>query len=330
MSRQAVATAENFKPRNVTIVMWALATLGVQVDAYLAAVLSARAISLAGEFKPQEVANLMWALATLGIEPESGLVKAMSNQAVSIAGEFTPQNVANLLWALAVLSVCAEKELVGAMLLRAVACLDDLTTQGATNVLWALAVLGAEADPTAAGAVAARAVEAAGELDCRELSQLHQVLLAAELEGLFRGLDLAELVGPSLAERCRGAFEGAAVSGSKLQAAVARCLAGLGVPFEEEAIEPRTGYRVDMLVTAQAPAGGGGTWGPCVVEVDGPKHFVAKAGGGGGWRPNGSTLLKRRLLAQAGWRVVSLPFWELDSCAGQEAQAAYLRRRLCD
>ena len=33
------------------------------------------------------------------------------------------------------------------------------------------------------------------------------------------------------------------------QAAVARCLASLGVVFSEEAVEPMTGYRVDMLLT---------------------------------------------------------------------------------
>ena len=39
------------------------------------------------------------------------------------------------------------------------------------------------------------------------------------------------------------------LGGMIAQAAVARCLASLGVVFSEEAVEPMTGYRVDMLLT---------------------------------------------------------------------------------
>jgi hypothetical protein len=65
---------------------------------------------------------------------------------------------------------------------------------------------------------------------------------------------------------------------------------------------------------------------PRFSQVDGPVHFVAMEGGG--WRPNGATLLKRRLLGRAGWRVVSVPYWEWDACAGPAEQEACLRRLL--
>ena len=61
-------------------------------------------------------------------------------------------------------------------------------------------------------------------------------------------------------------------------------------------------------------------------QVDGPTHFVSLPGGGR--RPNGATALKRRLLARAGWRVVAVPYWEWEACAGPEARAAYLQRLL--
>ena len=44
---------------------------------------------------------------------------------------------------------------------------------------------------------------------------------------------------------------------------MARGLASLGVEFSEEAVEPVTGYRVDMLLHG----GDGGATGPCAVEV---------------------------------------------------------------
>ena len=50
---------------------------------------------------------------------------------------------------------------------------------------------------------------------------------------------------------------------------MARGLASLGVEFSEEAVEPVTGYRVDMLLHG----GDGGAAGRCAVEVG--SDFVA-------------------------------------------------------
>ena len=66
----------------------------------------------------------------------------------------------------------------------------------------------------------------------------------------------------------------------------------------------------------------------CLSQVDGPSHFVVLPGGGR--RPNGATLLKRRLLGRAGLRVVSVPYWEWNACAGPAEQAACLRRLLLE
>ena len=54
------------------------------------------------------------------------------------------------------------------------------------------------------------------------------------------------------------------------QGAVARGLASLGVEFSEEAVEPVTGYRVDMLLHG----GDGGVAGRCVMEVGIMSDFV--------------------------------------------------------
>ena len=53
------------------------------------------------------------------------------------------------------------------------------------------------------------------------------------------------------------------------QAAVARCLASLGVVFSEEAVEPMTGYRVDMLLTC----GDGDGMRRLAVEVEMLRHL---------------------------------------------------------
>ena len=75
---------------------------------------------------------------------------------------------------------------------------------------------------------------------------------------------------------------------------------------------------------------GGGTRGPHPTlserqpsGADGPPARTISLEGGGRW-PSGATALKRRRLARAGWRMVAVPYWEGETCAGPEAQAAFL------
>ena len=83
---------------------------------------------------------------------------------------------------------------------------------------------------------------------------------------------------------------------------------------EEEYVEPRTSYSLDLALPSSRVG----------VEVDGPSHFLLPDGRGVR-RPNGPTLLKRRLLAAAGWRVISVPFYEWDGLIANERQAYLVR-----
>ena len=59
--------------------------------------------------------------------------------------------------------------------------------------------------------------------------------------------------------------------------------------------------------------------------MDRPSHFLLPDGRGVR-KPNGPTLLKRRLLAAAGWRVISVPFFEWDGLRSASERQAYLER----
>ena len=62
------------------------------------------------------------------------------------------------------------------------------------------------------------------------------------------------------------------------------------------------------------------------AQVDGPHHFL---NGKGSRRPNGPTLLKRRQLRDAGWRLVPVPYFhwrELSRDARTPEEIAERRR----
>ena len=114
---------------------------------------------------------------------------------------------------------------------------------------------------------------------------------------------------------CCDAMQGTEVTISRLQRSVAAALAAVQHGVEEEHLEPRTGYSLDLALPSSRVA----------VEVDGPSHFLLPDGRGVR-KSNGPTLLKRRLLAAAGWRVISVPFYEWDGFATANGQQTYLER----
>ena len=142
-------------------------------------------------------------------------------------------------------------------------------------------------------------------------SQLHQWQLWLSLE---RGADAQQhLLSESQRQLCCDAMQDRPVTISRLQRSVTDSLATVKPRFEEEYLEPRTGYSLDLALPSSRLA----------VEVDGPSHFLLP-GGLGVRRPNGPTLLKRRLLA-AGWRVISVPFYEWDGFATAKERQTYLQ-----
>jgi hypothetical protein len=149
----------------------------------------------------------------------------------------------------------------------------------------------------------------------RKLGGLH-ALLTCELELSGAGLDASSFrdlreIEALVGERCLASFKLKAGTSSRLQHDVASSLRGLGLQVEEEAIDDRSGYSIDILVTKGV--------GRVAVEVDGPTHFL-----GGGREVNGSTSLKRRHLGLLGYTAVSVPYWEWDALHCREEKEKYL------
>ena len=144
-------------------------------------------------------------------------------------------------------------------------------------------------------------------------SQLHQWQLWLSLE---RGEDGQQYLLPdSQRQLCRDAMVANLARPSGLQRSVAAALTSVQHGFEEEYLEPLTGYSLDLAIPSTRIA----------IEVDGPFHFLLPDGRGVR-RPNGPTLLKRRLLAAAGWRVISVPFFEWDALPTASERQTYLER----
>ncbi|EOD04367.1 hypothetical protein EMIHUDRAFT_221151 [Emiliania huxleyi CCMP1516] len=144
-------------------------------------------------------------------------------------------------------------------------------------------------------------------------SQLHQWQLWLFLE---RGAEEQQhLLSDSQRLLFREAMQMTVARPSGLQRSVSDALSAVRSGFEEEYLEPRTGYSLDLALPSSHIA----------IEVDGPSHFLLPDSQGVR-APNGPTKLKRRLLAAAGWRVISVPFYEWDGLNTADERQAYLER----
>ena len=188
------------------------------------------------------------------------------------------------------------------------------------NTAWAFAVTDAR-HPQFIAALTERLAQPGLALNA-SLVQLQQFSLWCELE---LRLPEAQLLPPPLRERCRDALR-AIASGTeeehatqkhayRLEKSVGRALGRLGLsPTAEHVLAE--GYSVDYALVDERIA----------IEVDGPSHF-ALSGDGAGRRPVGKTVIKRRLLAALGWRLLEVPFWEWDPLGSKNSERGVWRLR---
>ncbi|XP_022730667.1 RAP domain-containing protein, chloroplastic [Durio zibethinus] len=100
---------------------------------------------------------------------------------------------------------------------------------------------------------------------------------------------------------------------SSFQKEVGRLLVSTGLDWVRE--YSVGGYTVDAVVIDKKVA----------LEIDGPTHFSRNSG-----TPLGHTILKCRLIAASGWKVVSLSYQEWEELEGEFEQLEYLRKILKD
>jgi acetyl esterase/lipase len=102
---------------------------------------------------------------------------------------------------------------------------------------------------------------------------------------------------------------------SKLHTAVSDCLTCMAVAHANERWCERAERSIDILIEGAVPV---------ALEVDGPSHFLQDG------RQDGRTLLRNRMLAAHGWRVVVVDYRVWNAQQTQEQREAYLRGLLAD
>jgi hypothetical protein len=274
-----------------------------------------------GDFDPQAFSNTLYACGQLGIVPPADWLERCWHASTSKLGEFNQQALSNTLYACGLLDMrppagwlqrfsSAFEQLLPGMNEQSL----SITAVALTMLqLWELPLwhsLWARLCSSLSRSIAGWSAE--DRLNAIQMYQAYQAA-AVERPGL--------LPAPSpevLAAACKSWIDQVRDGADNVRAGrfhddVSACLRGMGLPHANEHWCERAERSIDIAIEGTTPV---------ALEVDGPSHFLHDG------RPDGSTLLRDRMLAAHGWRVVVVDYRVWDGLADDAQQEEYLRRLL--
>nr|POE68531.1 rap domain-containing protein, chloroplastic [Quercus suber] len=300
------------------------------------------ALTKVSEFNSQNVANVAGAFASMQ-HSASELFSELSKRASDIIHTFQEQELAQVLWAFASLyepvdplleslddvfknasqfkfcedsSLDSNKDLDSDQALRSPVLNFNRDQLG--NIAWSYAVFGqmernffSHLWRTLSHFEEQRISEQYRE-DIMFASQVHLVNQCLKLEYSHLQLSLRSALEDKISH-ARKTKRFNTKTTSSFQKEVARLLVSTGLDWVLEYVVD--GYTLDAVLVDKKVA----------LEIDGPTHFSRNTGA-----PLGHTMLKRRYITAAGWKVYSLSNQEWDELQGSSEQLDYLREILKD
>ena len=318
----SVSSLGVFKPQALSNTIYACGQLGVMPPASWLARFWEECASKLGEFSPQHVGNVCFSVGQLGITPPADVLQRFWRVSADKMAIFKSQELTNCVFAFARLNAKPPAFWVEQYSRVSERLLPQLNEQDLANSALALATLALWELPmwpllwARLWQSVSRKSSAGWNEDNRlQARQLYQVYQAATMER--PGLPEPEAERLAAVRKCwvdqvRG--EQQLRSSSKLHQEVSACLRSMGVAHVNEHWCERAERMLDIAVEGASV--------PVALEVDGPYHFLQDG------RPDGSTLLRDRMLAAHGWRVVVVDYRVWDGLADDAQQEEYLRRLL--
>jgi hypothetical protein len=316
-----------FKSQDICDLLWAVVNFDLMLNDELLLAISSRTFHLSNQLNPLNISCVIWALAKQGMAPEERLLNSLMQRAALVSSEFQPQEIVNFMWGLATLNIEPEVQLLEAVLLQAVSIVNEFKLQEVCTLVWAIACLGLHHRDQFSAALSSDILyrflsnhpsnENFFRIPDEVIYQTHELAVSCQFDNFFAQHNLGELIGTDLLHFCKRAVEFRNGTKSDLQLSIASFLNDLGVSFEEQVVEPRTGFIVDMLVRNKDRL-------QLAVEVGDPTRCMRLSDGS--WQPKGPTLFKQRLLVSAGLQCLFLPFWEWNHCVNRSEQHAYIKK----
>ena len=299
--------------QNFSNTLYACGQLGITPPAdWLPHFWHASALKL-GKFNPQELSNTLYACGQLGITPPDSWLQQFWHASAQKLREFVPQALSNSLLACAQLGNMPPGDWLQLLSDSYGRSLPVTKGHDLSNSVLSLAILGLWELPVFP-ALWERLIHALphdtsdwnaeSQVQAQQLYQAYQAA-AAERPGL-----LPEPSPELLAAARKSWVDGLDDTSSKLHGQVSACLTRMGVTHANEHWCEHAERRIDIIIEGASPV---------ALEVDGPHHFLQDG------RQDGSTLLRNRMLAAHGWRVVVVDYRKWNALQTEAQREEFLR-----
>ena len=309
-----------FIPQDFSNTLYACGQLGLTPPAdWLQRYWRANASKL-GEFIPQDFSNTLYACGQLGITPPADWLQRFWHVSASKLGEFVPQDFSNTLYVCGQLGITPPSDWLQRFSDSFERSFPDADRQSVANTALSLAILGLWELPLLRGLwerlchalpLNANDWSAVDQLVAQQLYQAYQAA-AVERPGLL-SLPDPELLAATRKSWINGLATDVSKS-SRLHADISACLTRMGMAHANERWCERAERSIDIAIE--------GAGARVALEVDGPHHFLQNG------RQDGSTLLRNRMLAAHGWRVVVVDYRTWIGLKTQTQREEFLRRLL--